>query len=377
MTGAGLKIIGSTHAGFLGKLALDGGITRLDTLTALPTAATISINSGGIFRLNVGDDTNSNAGGLGTPITWSNALTITFNGGTLQTTGGNGQARDLTGVVTAVAGTTTKIIPTGFGSNETQRNLLRLNGRVTGDGTIRIEAPNHGYPGSSGTIANVPVTGSNGYGLEVVGSTIADGAGSIAAVNPVRLNAITGPGSLAPGGSTTINLAGDINATGGVTLDEGAATIEATGTLTLTDAISGAFLLTKVGNGTLNLNGAQTYSALRNEAGITNLNATLANATITDNGGVLNVNANANNSAVIVNNTGVTHFTVSQTLASLTINAGGYADLGPIAGAAPSPAPAFDDGLASAPLQGVPEPGTAALLLSALGTLLAKRRRRA
>ena len=61
-----------------------------------------------------------------------------------------------------------------------------------------------------------------------------------------------------------------------------------------------------------------------------------------------------------------------------TLNSGGTVIVGAPGGA---PAPAFDDGgfgdapLAAASVQGVPEPGTAALLLSAL-TVPGLRRRR-
>ena len=72
-----------------------------------------------------------------------------------------------------------------------------------------------------------------------------------------------------------------------------------------------------------------------------------------------------------------TNFTVSQELAALNIADGVVVTLGSPAPAAPEFA-AFAGGRpeGAAPIQGVPEPGTAALLFGGLLTMLGVRRRR-
>ncbi len=220
----------------LGKLALDGGITRLDSLTALPTAATISINSGGIFRLNTSDGVTSPATPvLGSAISVPNSLSnaVTFNGGTLQTTAAAGTTRTISGTVTLAAGTTSKIVPTGFGGNETLRNFLRFFGKVTGDGTLRIEAPNHGYPGTSGTNNNRPgvifqntSTDLSGTAVISLGDNI--GVTSQAVVNGAGLNVNTGDCF----GSAKLLVAG--------TLNFNSTPLGATATIVASDALTGS-----------------------------------------------------------------------------------------------------------------------------------------
>jgi fibronectin-binding autotransporter adhesin len=137
--------------------------------------------------------------------------------------------------------------------------------------------------------------------------------------------------------------------------------------------------LTKTGDGTLTITGAQSYSTLNQEAGTTNLMTSLPNATINGDGGTLVINADASNSIVNTNDGNSTYFTASQTLASLTISDGGVAVL-----ANTPPAP-FDESVAAfgdeaAVASGaapVPEPSSfALLLLSAFVPFCGRRRRR-
>ena len=138
--------------------------------------------------------------------------------------------------------------------------------------------------------------------------------------------------------------------------------------------INGDITVTKKGAGAQTLRGLLAFPALNQNDGRTNLNSVLANATITVNGGRLDLNADANNSAVTVNTGGTAYATVNETLASLTINDGGTFVLGNPAPPAP---PEFGgEFIGAADVQGVPEPGSAALLFGGMLPLLGARRRR-
>ncbi len=150
-------------------------------------------------------------------------------------------------------------------------------------------------------------------------------------------------------------------------------TINDTADFTYDGSISGDIIVTKKGAGAQTLGGTLTFPTLNQNEGRTNLNSVLANATITANGGRLDLNADANNSAVTVNAAAIAYATVSQTLATLTINDGGTFVLGNPAPPAP---PEFGDDFGAASIQGVPEPGSAALLFGGMLTLLGARRRK-
>ncbi|HZJ13489.1 MAG TPA: PEP-CTERM sorting domain-containing protein [Chthoniobacteraceae bacterium] len=129
--------------------------------------------------------------------------------------------------------------------------------------------------------------------------------------------------------------------------------------------------VTKLGAGTLTLEGTQEYSSLTTTDGITNLQSSLANATITNDGGTLNVNADATNSMINANG-GTVNLTANQTLAGLNIGANAVV----VVTAPPPPADGGIDApvFAEGPVQAVPEPGTVSLAL--LGILSLVRRRR-
>lgn len=123
--------------------------------------------------------------------------------------------------------------------------------------------------------------------------------------------------------------------------------------------------LTKIGAGKLVLAGTQTYATLDTEAGRTDIASALGTGT----------------SSLIAN--AETNISVSQTLAALNIGDGAVVTLGsPL-----PPAPAFAEEFGGAaleigggeltgtPIQGVPEPGSVALVLGGVLALLGRRRR--
>ena len=153
-----------------------------------------------------------------------------------------------------------------------------------------------------------------------------------------------------------------------VTLGVGGGTIDTNGqrvNLNAGSTVTGT-TLTKVGAGVLTLAGTQTYAALDVDSGDVNLDSPLGTGTST-----ANVDGRMN-------------ISVNQTLGNLTIGGGGIAILGGAAFAPEEPAgaPALADAgiggggdLSGAPVQGVPEPGSAMLLFGGMLTLLGLRRR--
>ena len=183
-------------------------------------------------------------------------------------------------------------------------------------------------------------------------------AGGLALSSPL----ITRTGSTGTATLSALNTSGTNTLSGAVTLNSNLTISTATGgTLAMTGPVtSTGGGLTKTGGGTLNLDHAlQSYDALTASAGTTNVNGILG----TNPGlAVVTVAPSAN----------LKFGTVSQTLSSLTIGAGGTVTFtsGPATGSfgGGGKAPTFDGPAA------VPEPGALGLLLvGALGFL--KRRR--
>ena len=177
-------------------------------------------------------------------------------------------------------------------------------------------------------------------------------------------------GTTISGGVLRVSADTALGASGGVTINTGA-TLQAGGTLTssrvvtlgtgggkidtnsqtVTLAVVTGSTLTKLGAGTLNLNGAQNYNTLTTSAGTTNVNGSFT-------GGTATVNANA-----------TTNFGTSQTLAALNIGPGVEVTFGSGSALAMD---FWGDVVAS---DVVPEPGSLGLLgIGVLGVFGRRRR---
>ena len=122
--------------------------------------------------------------------------------------------------------------------------------------------------------------------------------------------------------------------------------------------------LTKIGAGTLNLNGLVNVHTLVTNAGTTNLNNTLSDAN-----GTLGATLNAN---------ATTNISVSQTLAALNITDDAVVTLGPIPMSPALEAGGMGDASFAAQgngVAGVPEPGSIALLLAGALALESRKRK--
>ncbi len=245
---------------------------------------------------------------------------VNFNGGTLQATGSN---------ATFLQGLTKAYVYSGGGTIDTQSNTVTIVQSLlapTGNGVTAVAVNSGGAGYQSAPIVKIAAGG--GTGATAIATL--DGLG---AVNGII---ITNPGT-GYTGAPTVTLIGGAPSSAAV-LDPATLAANTSGTLT------------KIGDGTLNLNGAQGYNTLTTSDGVTNINGVFTT-------GAATINANA-----------ATNIYVSQTLAALNIGAGAEVTFGDglsFAGGG--------DKLGAAAL--VPEPGSLALLaIGALGCLGRRRR---
>jgi autotransporter-associated beta strand protein len=300
------------------------------------SSAPVSLTSGNKIRVEVGFDPIANSftetlTDLVTAAVYTNTFTnltrplSTILGGNLAYvgfTGATGGAQSYQTVEDFV-----------FNDTSSQQNITLPNNITVSAGTTGgLEvAPGGSRVGSSAALTGV-LTLNAGSVLNVTG-------GEVATDSPYLLE-VTGSTTLA--GNSTINVTNNGTGVGTARLDD-------------VSQSGGSFSLTKIGEGTLVLDGDSSFSVLNSNEGTTNLDGTLSNATINANGGEVNIHA-------------------SQTINGLNISSTGVVVLG---GSAPAPTPlAFDAETGAAAAQAVPEPGNAILLLSGLSALLARRCRR-
>lgn len=204
-----------------------------------------------------------------------------------------------------------------------------------------------------------PTSGLNNAATAYVRLTIS-GATSAGGNNRLDNIQFTTPGPLVGFGVFGSDATGISTFSGNVSLPANASVTASTGgTVKVTGTVGGSGFLTKIGAGKVEFTAGSILTGLTTlttSEGSTDLHTGLGTGTST-------IIANAE-----------TNIFTSQTLASLTIGAGGVVTLAN----PPPPAPAFNDGTYAdgSPLQGVPEPGTAALLAGGIAIIFGARRRR-
>ena len=373
------------------------GDATVDANTDL-TVSTILRNQSGDFALAVGSLTKAGNGTMA--LTASNTYTGTtqIDAGTLQVNpiAANGIAQPLGTAISAIligtATSTGTLEYTGAPAADLQRDITfnPVGGGIiknSGGGTLTLSGALN-KNGSTATLTGGTFVASGLItGVLPNSDLVVDGA-NVTITNPN--NSYTGPTRAINGGTVTPTSNGALGAAAGgiqikdastlkaggnlttnartVTLGTGGGKIDTNGntvTLDVGSTVTGT-TLTKLGAGKLVLAGTQTYATLDTEAGRTDIASALGTGT----------------SSIIAN--AETNISVSQTLASLTIGEGAVVSLGaplpPAPGGAGEVAGFVADigggDLAGAPIQGVPEPGSATLLFGGILTLLGLRRRR-
>ena len=328
---------------YTGTTQIDAGTLRVDAVAANGVAQPLGTATSAILIGSASEGTLEYSGGADADLQRS----ITVNGA------GNGVLGNSTaGTTLTLSGTLTK-----------NGNTLTLHGpgKFKVDGLIVGALPNSDLvvDGADATLTNA--------GNSYTGPTRVIHGGTVTPTSNGALGALGGAidindaSTLKAGGNLTTNARTVTLGTGGGKIDTNGNTV----TLDVGSTVAGS-TLTKLGAGKLVLAGTQTYATLDTEAGRTDIASALGTGT----------------SSIIAN--AETNISVDQTLASLTIGNGAVVSLG--APLPPAPAGAgevagfvadFGGGdLAGAPIQGVPEPGSATLLFGGILTLLGLRRRR-
>ncbi len=416
----GLVTTGAGNLTILGDATLRGA----SNADGLQINSTATVTVGGMLRIL--DFGKATIGGAGATISTLSVGGLQMEGSTIRinadasTNGGQlilrGNVQTLASAVTAgignvdgVAGDDAEtfinlnstlifnIADGGAGNDLLIRGVIRDNGAnvgglvKTGEGAILLQGGGNANTYSGPTAVNdgalvlhkIPGVAALGNGAATNTLTIGDGAGTAMSAPVIVRNSeqianttdvtINSDGLLDLGKFNTSESIGNLTGTIGSAIDLGPTstlTVNSTVSTDYSGSIGGGGTLSKEGTGLLWLRGDSELNVW----------------SILVNDGTLNVDSNVNNASVVVST--IANFGVSQRMTELIIADGAVVTLGDLPG--PPPAPfaagglADGDGLAagnaladSVPVQGVPEPGTAALLLGGMLTMLGIRRRRA
>ena len=328
-TGAGILTIGNGGNSYRGATTINAGTLSVGTLANGGSSSSIGASTSAAANLVL-----------------SGGGTLLYTGGTVSTD----RAFTLNaggGKVDVASGTATLTVSgAGLGAGSLTKNgngTLALGGANTHSGDTLVNA---------GTLALANVNALQNSTLDTGSVGAQSVTFTVAGTNTYNIGALKGSDDLAIGGNTI-----KVGSNNQSTVFNGSLT-GAGGTAT------------KVGTGKFELDGLQDYATLNTQGGRTDLNNTLGTGT-----SVINADAQTN-------------ITVSQTLGALNIGLGAVVNFGSPAPPAPAFAgegfagdlPDFDNAapadLAGAPVQGVPEPGSAALLLTAALGFLARRSKR-
>ena len=365
-----------------------GGIAASTALGSPTTAGrTVTVNSTGTLSLTTNNVFGNGVGNNNLPaVTVAGVLTstrynvlgnLTLNGGTLTqaaTDAGGYEGYQFRGNVTVGGSALSTIATTNGKANHLNASTVFTVANATAGTDLLVSAPLRNQSADFASAAGA-LTKEGAGTMELTAVNVFTGGVTInAGTLNVNADAALGAsaGAVAINNNATLQASGTVTtAARTVTLGVGGGTIDTNGqrvNLNAGSTVTGT-TLTKVGAGVLTLAGTQTYAALNDAAGDVNLDSPLGTGTST------------------VNVDGRMNISVSQTLGSLTIGGGALVTLGGPAYAPEAPAPgegalAFDGGdlggggdLAAAPVQGVPEPGSALLLFGGMLTLLGLRRR--
>ena len=292
---------------YTGGTNVSAGTLLTNTSPCLPTTGLVTVANGATLNLNNNDQTIGNLAGAGTVALGSAALTLgdgtdqTFSGvitgtGTLvkQNAGslilsGNNQ---YTGTTTVNAGTLAITTNTNIGTG-TSALILNATSILQANGTASITT----HPITLGGSATINTNGNN-FGISTVisgsGPLIKAGAGTLTLTGANTYTAgttvsagtlaIANDGNIGAGASVlTLNTGAILQANGAanlavhpITLGGAAAIDTQANTFTISTIISGTGPLTKIGSGTLILNGVNTYTGGTNIFGTLQAGVALA-----------------------------------------------------------------------------------------------------